>query len=109
MSTKIDAIICLPGLHFGTDWFVKATVEVTDFGSPEVGRGYMADPRNYDAGSGPEWSIVGTPALFLDSGGDGEAVTIGPQTADAIREFIETDKAVIEQVERIITNEKAEE
>ena len=108
MSTKIDATICLPGLHFGTDWFVKATIEVTHFGSPEVGRGYMADPWNYDAGSGPEWSITGTPALFLDSGGDGEAVTIGPQVADALREFIESDKRAREQVERIIAKEKAE-
>ena len=108
MSTKIEAIISLPGLHFGADWYVKATIEVTHFGSPEVGRGYMADPRNYDAGSGPEWSIVGTPELFLDSGGDGEAVTIGPQTADAIREFIESDKAVIEQVGWIIAKDHAE-
>ena len=108
MSTKIEAIISLPGLHFGTDFYVKATIEVTHFGSPEVGRGYMADPAGYDPGSGPEWSIVGTPALFLDSGGDGEAVTIGPQTADAIREFIESDAAVIERVEKIIAKEKAE-
>ena len=109
MSAKIEnAIICLPGLHFGTNWFVKATIEVTHFGSPEVGCGYMADPAGYDAGSGPEWSIIGTPTLFLDSGGEVEPVTIGPQTADAIREFIESNEAVIEQVERIIAKEKAE-
>ena len=108
MSTKIEIIIPLPGLHFGAAWYVRATIEVENFGTPEVGRGYLADPAGYDAGSGPEWSIVGTPALFLDSGGDGEAVTLGPQTADAIREFIESDKAVIEQVEKIIAKEKAE-
>ena len=108
MSTKIDAIIPLPGLHFGADWFVKATIDVEDFGRPETGRTFYGDPERYDPGSAPEWSIVGTPALFLDSGGDGEAVTLGPQTADAIREFIESDKAVVEQVERIIAKEKAE-
>ena len=108
MSTKIEAIIPLPGLHFGADWYIKATIEVESFGTPESGRQTWGDPENYDPGSGPEWSIVGTPELFLDSGGYGEAVTIGPQTADAIREFIESDKAVIEQVGWIISKEHAE-
>ena len=108
MSTRIEIILPLPGLHFGSDWYVRATVEVENFGTPEVGRGYLADPAGYDAGRGPEWSITGTPELFLDSGGDGEAVTLGPQGSAAIREFIESDKAAIEQVERQIAKERAE-
>ena len=32
MTTKIPAIIPLPGLHFGQDFYVRATIEVTHFG-----------------------------------------------------------------------------
>jgi hypothetical protein len=41
--------------------------------------------------------------LFLDSGGDGEPVTIGPQFADALCELIEGNAAIMEQVERAIS------
>ena len=101
-AEKLTLTIPLPGHHFGADFYVKAVIEVTDAGTPETGRGYLADPWNYDAGSAPEWSVFGTPELFLDCGGDGETVTIGPEFANALRDLIEDDKAIKEQVEEKI-------
>ena len=104
-TEKLILTIPLPGHHFGADFYVKTVIEVTDAGTPETGRGYLADPWNYDAGSAPEWSVFGTPELFLDCGGDGEPVTIGPEFANALRELIEDDKAIKEQVEEKIAKE----
>lgn len=95
-------IIHVPGLQFDTDFFLKAQIAVTSFGEPETGRGYLADPFNYDPGSAPEWSVIGNPELYHDCGGDGEALTVGGRLADALKEFIENDKAVIEQIESAI-------
>ena len=108
MSTKItflNIIVPLPGLHFAADFYVRATIGVTDFGTPESGRQTWGNPENYDPGSGPEWYVAGTPQLFLDSGGDGEAVTIGPQFSEALVDFLHSDKAVIEVIEREISKE----
>ena len=91
------------GEQFGTDFFMQATICVEDFGSPETGRGYPADPMNYDPGSGPEWSCTAV-ELFYDCGGpDGERVMIGEKLAETLREFVEDDKDLIEQVESKIS------
>ena len=87
------------GPIFGTDFYIVAQIAVDHFGSPEVGRGYMADPANYDPGSGPEWFVEGNPELFHDCGNGGEKVEIGQTLADALDEFICDDPHMIEQVE----------
>jgi hypothetical protein len=93
-----DAVLFPSGNPFGTDFYIKATIEVEHSGWPETGRSYMADPMNYDPGSDPEWSVTGTPELFLDCGGDGEQVVIGEALADALVDLIQSDKSLIEQV-----------
>lgn len=101
MSTKITAIIPLPGLHFGADFYARAVIEVTHFGCAEYIPPYNR-PDLYDPGGGADWTVSGTPELFLDSGGDGEPVTIGPQFAEALAEFIERDSAASDAAEREI-------
>jgi hypothetical protein len=98
MATKITATIPLPGLHFGADFYVKAVIEVTHFGSAEYIPPYNR-PDLYDPGGGPDWTVAGTPELFLDSGGDGEPVAIGPEFAAVIETLLTTDKAAMEAVE----------
>jgi hypothetical protein len=101
-----------PGTAFfgcWADFYIKAEIQIDSFGSPETGRGYMADPAKYDPGSGPEWSIVGTPELFHDCGGDGEKVQIGPKLVEALKEFIESDKRIAEQIEESIAKEQRDE
>ena len=105
MTTKITATIPLPGLHFGADFYVSATIEVTHFGCAEYIPPYNR-PDLYDPGGGPDWCVSGLPELFLDSGGDGEPVTIGPHFAEALREMIETDAAIKVEVEKIIAKAK---
>lgn len=107
MTTKIPAIIPLPGLHFGADWYVRATIEVTHFGCAEYIPPYNR-PDLYDPGGAPDWCVSGTPELFLDSGGDGEPVTIGPQFSAALRELIETDDAIETEVEKVIATHAKE-
>lgn len=107
MTTKIESTIAPPGYPFGADFFIKATIEVEHFGSPEVGRGYMADPDKYDPGSAPEWSVFGTPELHLDlGGGKSEIQTIGPEFAARLADYITEDKQIIEQVESAISEAK---
>lgn len=91
------------GEQFGANFFIKATIEVTDFGSPEVGRSYMADPTNYDPGSAPEWSCAGVELFYDCSGPDGERVGIGEKLAEVLREFVEDDDDLIVQVEAAIS------
>jgi hypothetical protein len=97
-ALTFTATLFPPGNPFSADFYIKAEIEVAHFGSPETGRGYMADPMNYDPGSDPEWSVIGKPELFLDCGGDGEPVAIGEAFADALKDLIESDKDIAEQV-----------
>jgi hypothetical protein len=107
MSTRIEATIFVPGYPFGADFFIKAIIEVEHFGQSEVGRGYLADPANYDPGSAPEWSVFGTPELHLDlGGGKSEIQTIGPEFAARLADYITEDKQIIEQVEAAISEAK---
>lgn len=108
MGTQITATIPLPGTQFSTNFYIRATIDVTSFGEPETGRGYLADPAGYDLGAGAEWSITGTPELYLDSGGDGERVLIGPEFAEALKAFIERDSAASDAAEREIANHAKE-
>lgn len=85
------------GNPFNADFYIVADIQIDSYGSPETGRGYLADPMNYDPGSDPEWSLCKV-KLFLDCGGDGEPVQIGPKFAEAIMEYIEADKDLCEQV-----------
>ena len=96
--------ISVPNLQFGTDFYLKAQIAVTHFGSPETGRAFYGDPERYDPGSGPEWSVVGKPELYHDCGGGGEELTIGERLSAALIEFIENDKAMIEKVEEAIAS-----
>jgi hypothetical protein len=100
---QIEVVVRPSGHPLGTDLYIKASIEVSDFGSPETGCGYMADPTKYDPGSGPEWSVDAL-ELFHDCGGDGEPVIIGESLADALKDLIESDRHMVEQVESKIAS-----
>jgi hypothetical protein len=106
MSTKIDVTLFPSGYPFGADFFIKAVIEVEHFGSAEYIPPYNK-PEDYDPGSGPEWSVFGTPELHLDlGGGKSEIPTIGPEFAARLADFITEDKHIIEQVEASISEAK---
>ena len=100
----VTVTLPVPGNPFGTDFYILATLEIESWGTPETGRGYMADPANYDPGAGPEWSCKSA-VLFHDCGGDGDPVLALDNLLSALAEFVESD-AMRPAVEEALTKEK---
>jgi len=90
-NQQLTVNLLVPGQQFGTDFYIRAVVEVESFGTPKTGR----DPR---------WSVAEYPELFLDCGGNGESVVAGPEFADALAYFVTTNLEMIEQVESAIAD-----
>ena len=107
-NQRITVNLLVPGQQFGADFYVRAVIEVESFGTPETGRGYLADPEGYDAGSGPEWFVAEDPELFLDCGGDGEQQGVRAEFSSALTDFITSDATMIEQVESAIADMREE-
>jgi hypothetical protein len=108
MPNKITVNLLVPGQQFGADFYIRAVIEVESFGTAETGRGYLASPEGYDAGSGPGWLVAEDPELFLDCGGDGEQQGVRAELASALVDFITSDATMIEQVESAIADMREE-
>ena len=107
-NQRLTVNLLVPGQQFGADFYIRAVIEVESFGAPETGRGYLADPEGYDAGSGPEWFVAEDSELFLDCGGDGEQQGVRAELASVLVDFITSDATMIEQVESAIADMREE-